>query len=380
MSPESFPTVDIDLTLESIEGIEWNAEADNEDDFPKLKASVSFAGSPRNMRVSSFTMCGRTGNLVIESGALEVKKKVRNGRCSLGADFGNTNVDFRRNQSSLTESSWASTSLPHLRLDSSLKSSATESTESMSIEEANRESSILPDGTICVESNPGIEVDASGSVDDSHLIMEGSLEWERCSSSRPDVVDINVSIQSEANEIVSEGVAHLVLYGMKSDSAVTTLDLRLKEKNILNLSIPEGSAFSMDSEKSLVSFGSNAFIRVQLTTIADKVESLDESIGSRTSSMQASKVHIGNLKERMSEPDLLKRAREQAAKDANPSMAPGVIPEESSSGGFFCTGFDLTQSLYHAFGFDKESPKMSNHLRSNMTFDSTIITRESLLI
>lgn len=382
MHSESFPTVDIDLTLESIEGIEWHAETDNfQDDFPKLKASVSFSGSPRNMRISSFTMCGRTGNLVVESGALEMKNKVSNGTYELAADFADINLELSRDQSSLTQSSsWASSSLPHLRLDSSLKSLATQSTASMSIEEANRESSILPDGKICVESNPGIEVDASGSVEDASMMMEENLEWERCCSNRPDVVDINVSIQTEENEIVSEGVAHLVLYGMQSDSAVTTLDLRLQEKNILNLSIPEGSALSMDSESFFISFGSNASIRVQLTTIADQVESLDESIGSRTSSLQAGKVHIGNLKERMSEPDLLQRARELAVEDANPSMAPGVTPQKASSSGFFCNGFDLTQSLYQTFGFDNESPKTSNHLRSNVTFDSTIITRESLLI
>ncbi|KAL3944952.1 MAG: hypothetical protein SGBAC_000986 [Bacillariaceae sp.] len=381
MPPESFPTVDIDLTLESIEGIEWHSEADNWDDIPKLKASVSFAGSPRNMRVSSFTMCGRTGNLVVESGSLEVKQTMSNGRFSMGADFGNTNVDFSRNQSSLTESSSASTSLPHLRLDSSLKSLATASTSSMSIEEANREFSTLPNGRICVDSNPGIEVDACGTVDASQLLMEESLEWERYSSNRPDVVDINISLQSEENEIVAEGVAHLVLYGMPGDSAVTILDLRLKEKNILNLSIPEGSAFSTDSEDSSILFGANASIRVQLTTIADNVESLDESIGSRTSSIQTGKVHIGNLKERMKGPEILQRAREKAAKhDENPSMAPGGVGEDLPRSGFFCNGGDLTHSLSYAFGFDKKRPSMAHNLRSNLTFDSTIITRESLLI
>ncbi|CAJ1954298.1 unnamed protein product [Cylindrotheca closterium] len=209
--------------------------------------------------------------------------------------------------------------------------------------------------------------------------MEESLEWERHSSNRPDVVDINVSLQSEENEIVAEGVAHLVLYGMQSESTVTTLNLRLKEKNILNLTIPEGSAVSTGSEKSSISFGRNAFVRVQLSTIADQVERLDMSISSRTSSMQTGKVHIGNLKERMKEPDLLKRAREQATKDVNPSMAPGVI-EEAPRFGFFCGGGNLTQTLYHAFGFERDSSNKANNLRSNMTFDSTIITRESLLI
>ncbi|KAG7353717.1 hypothetical protein IV203_003072 [Nitzschia inconspicua] len=64
----------IELTLQSVHGVIWKAAdkyASEENLVSRVKACVAFSGSAPNMKVSSFTMCPRTGNLVVESNGLE---------------------------------------------------------------------------------------------------------------------------------------------------------------------------------------------------------------------------------------------------------------------------------------------------------------------
>jgi hypothetical protein len=374
MSPNSPPKVDIDLTLQSVDGIIWHSEK-GDTDVPALRASVSFAGSPRNMQVSSFTMCGKTGNLVVESNQLEIKK-ADCGRYPMFATFGeNKDDDFCRRQSTFSTTS-SSSSLPHLRLDSSVKSLGTASTASMSIEDANRESFFFPDGRLLLESNPGVEVSVDGNADDSKLLVEQNLEWEMNSSDRPDIVELNLSLRTEDNEISKEGIAHLVLYGMQEESGVTILDLRLKEKSQAN---PKATPYH--TEKPSFSFAPNASIRIQLTTISDivlDIQTRDESTPKSESSHVMEAVEIGNLMERMKQLETIQAAKAEAAKNTFQPMAASMAPEESPRNRFFCGAVDFPQTLYHAFGFEKG--QKSDDLRPNFTFDSTILTRESLLI
>eukprot|EP00980_Cylindrotheca_fusiformis_P003297 scaffold743_cov117-Cylindrotheca_fusiformis.AAC.16 len=360
-------TVDIDLTLQSVDGIVWHSEK-GDTDVPVLRASVSFAGSPRNMQVSSFTMCGKTGNLVVESNHLEIKK-AHDGKYPMFASFGEAKAEeFSRKQSTFSTTSTAS-SLPHVRLDSSVKSLGTASTASMSIEEANRESLFLPDGRLLLESNPGVEVAANGQADDSMLSMEQSLEWDMNSSDRPDVVDLNVSLRTEDNEIVKEGIAHLVLYGMQEDSGVTTLDLPLKEKQ------PNPKTVSNHSKKQVFSFSPQAFIRVQLTTISDTVPDLPGGATSGLSSSIKGSVEIGNLVERMHQHEAVQAAKAEEAKNTFQPVAPSMAPAQSPQSRFFCGA--VPETFFDAFRCETKGQK-SNDLRPAFTFDSTIITRESL--
>lgn len=371
------PTVDIDLTLQSVDGIIWHSEK-GDTGVPALRATVSFAGSPRNMQVSSFTMCGKTGNLVVESNQLEIKKSDC-GNYPMFASFGENKVDeFARKQSSFSTTSSSSISLPHLRLDSSVKSLGTASTASMSIEEANRESFFLPDGRLLLESNPGVEVSANGEADDSKLVVEQNLEWQVNSSDRPDVIELNLSLQTEDNQISKEGVAHLVLYGMQEESAVTTLDLRLKEKNHSN---PEGVLDHPESNS--FSFSPHAYIRVQLTTISDSVPDIQErhrsSPNPAASSGKNDTVEIGNLMERMHQHEAIQAAKAEVAKNTFEPMAPSMAPLKTPKSRFFCGALELSQTFAEAFRFE-ESGQKSDDLRPASTFDSTIVTRESLFI
>lgn len=245
----------VELTLMSIHGVTWDI-GENEASPPTATVSVAFSGSASTMEISTSTMCGRTGYLVVESNPVRVgqpakgKNEELNSECKLFASFKDPTVRGRLGsatdcpRSALSQSNTP----PHMRL---WLLNSTSGLPAVPLESLNRDSRIIRNMSSFVESESGIS-----SFHPDKATNESDEEVEKLwdVSAMPEIVEMHVSLTSEDKKIHDDGIAHLVLFGSHEENGLVTLDLRIKKKNPVN----PGSL-----QKNL-SFGPDAYIRVQL--------------------------------------------------------------------------------------------------------------------
>jgi hypothetical protein len=355
------------LTLQSIHGI--LCKADEGHPYPPgVTAAVSFTGSASDMQVSSSTMCVRTGQLVVESNAMDFDKDSTNKRESSDYPMFATFDDPMEGRRSPTSDGSQSTSSsgfscrPHLTLKMPQKN---ETSPSVPLGAVNRDSRV-------------VESDGSSSVrsEESREFSRGpSVMWEE-GSDMPDIVELHISLRSEDNSICREGIAHLVFFGSQKELGNTTMDLRIKSKGPSNPNAP-----SKVTDQPLLCFESAACVRVQV-----EITSEDQPAPSPKHielSEHFDEQKIGNIMEQLREHEELAAARTKAA---NFTMNEEAVEKRRPFSKLFCQNGVEFRQTFQAF-FEALRPcdgKKRAHrggiVRMNSTMGSTIATRESLLI
>lgn len=368
----------VDLTLQSIHGIV------SDKDPRDVMAAVSFTGSASSMQVSSFTMCGHTGNLVIESNSLELDPDSSTGNdCDDARNSQPSNSKFlsfatfndpmegRRSLPScaMSTDSNASSYRPHLQLK---LSGPKPNAPKRSLATANKASAI--------QQNQSLSEDAS--VLSNDCSRGGSIHWEAECDAMPDIVELHVVLRNEDRSICQEGVAHLIFYGgNQREMGTTTMDLRIKNKRPLT---PEST--SNTPEDSSFSFAEDAFIRVVVdVSSSDRPAPSPEEI---RLSDHFDEQKIGNIMFKLKEHEEMAAAR---AMNIKLGLQNQDEPPKNTPRRMFCnSGLDFGETfrtIIDAFtrcegrrGKQSDTKSFMPILRTSSTMDSTIATRESLLI
>lgn len=293
----------IELTLQSVHGVLWNKPdseyASEENLISRVKACVAFSGSAPNMKVSSFTMCPRTGNLVVESNGLECDRSNTSSESAsmMSAKFDDpleTKQARRRLSSSQSASSGTtnSTYRPHLQFEMSRDEMKTTSKTTVSDRYHEKTSS-----------------SSSTSGEDGSIQLHVML--------RSDDLD--------ANSICVEGVATLKV-PEKFETLPVTLDLPITPKPTPSTN-EESSTGSMIEQQQhrysdSVRFDSSASIRVVLCLAPHQPQdglSQDPS-SSKTElvlSENLDEIQLGGMMKKMHEKEEIEDARIRAAKLLN---------------------------------------------------------------
>jgi len=360
----------VDLTLQSIHGI--NSKMNPYD----VTAAVSFTGSASNMQVSSFTMCGRTGNLLVESNVLEVAKEEgandasnevvrKSSEVSLFATFNDPIKGRRSLPSSGTSTSSNSSSRPHLKLK---LSESNPNVPKGTLSNINR--------TSAIKQNPSL-VEEGHSIKSSDGSRGPSIQWEGGGEAMPDIVELHISMRTSEHTLCHEGIAHLVFYGSKRELGVTTMDLRIKQKQPLHPDSPS------DPNNIFISFAEDAYIRVQVEITPDDhpAPAPEEIILSDHFDEQK----IGSIMTKLNEHEEMAAARAKAHKmtfEKHDELGKNV------SRRIFCNGLDFGETfraVVDVFTKCEGKKRRRNNrkgffpvLRATSTMESTIETRDSM--
>jgi len=363
----SFPTdmmvsptesgIKVDVTVLDITGI--MAESDIRD----ATATVSFTGTVSSMQVSSLNMCSRTGNLVIESKMLETVEPEehttsrtdaspieRDGtievisRRNLYAEFNDPMVGVGGGRRSMTScghstSSKSSSQRPHLQLILSSPQP-------------------VPQNKVLVTSR--------GGDDKVHSTMEN--------------VELHITLKNRDYSICTEGTACVTFDEDKQQMGTKTMDLAIR--------CCQDKDTREDDDPSPLTFSEDASIRININvTPADHPSPSPAEI---TFAEHCDQEEIDDFVSKLNhDPEITAEARSKVNKLKFPQQQQD---ENKGPRRMFCNaGLDFGETLRGVVDAltrcDKRTTKGwgKNHgiipiLRTNSTMDSTIETRDSLMI
>ena len=382
----------VELTIQSIHGVVGVGTAANQPmDFT---AAVSFKGSARNMQVSSFTMCGRTGNLVIESNPLEVDSTTAgedftpHRSLPLMATFSDPKEARHRSvqSCSMSTSSSSSSQRPHLKLK--ISGSKNRHVPQRSLTTVNRSS--------VVQQSPSQD-GGDGSTDGSRGV---SIYWEAENDVMPDIVELHIVVcknntnsDTEEDAICEEGIAHLLFYGSQSELGLTTMDLRIKKRQPQHVSATTTADLALHpSSSGSVSFLEDAYIRVQVdVTALDSTKQASDDLA--LSDRYEDEIKMRHIVSKLQEHEEMAALRAKVNRMGLDGAAAAEANEHNDSKfhrRFLCSSGldfgDTVRVLMDAFTKcdgkrrKKASKSLIPIIRTSSTMESTIETRDSLLI
>jgi hypothetical protein len=360
----------VEVTIKSIHGISCKSD-DVHSLPPALQASVAFKGSASSMRVTSFTISGRTGELVVQSSSMELDKEAaakvpsNDNEYRLLAAFDNplsgpppalalrsSSAESSSSASSSQRSSTSSSSSsPHLKIQVPTCRPSVSLSPNMD--------SIRPDAPTQSESTSGDDDPANPLSEDSSITEPKA----------PIALEFHVCIESECDGILHEGIAHLLFYGDEHFD-VKTLDLPIEWK----------TSPTTDAKDCSVSFHTDARVRIEIEMANEHpCRKIDLQL-----SDQLDETKMDGIMNQLRENEALAAVRARAVKLSLRDEAASKFPKV-----LFCnSGSELGLSFQAFFESIRRcgarrptSGKRSNRfniLRTTSTMATTIATRESL--
>lgn len=350
----------IDLTLQSIQGVGWRpcGTYGGSDAVPlsRIKAHVSFSGSAPNMKVSSFAMCPDKGKLVVESNTHEI------------VEISERETEINPHKTQLLNTTFTDP-FEEKRLHQRLSSNNSSSSNTSSSSYRPHLQFDLRKGN-CVEVgevnnwNPGATTDASDTG------PTPNPQHDR-------LIKLHISFRSvegDAIDICSEGVADLRLPEINFESFPLILDLPITPSTSINSTdIPQ------------VFFESSAYIRVHL----DDATKRQHDLATHTTASQeyvlsdhVDEIELVGMVRKIHEYEEMTKIRDDAAK---PNLFgaghKGVVRRR-----FWALQCDGTMDIKHSIqaffdemrGMRTKCVDPDQELFTNVTMTSTIVTRDSL--
>ena len=366
------PANAVELTLQSVHGVVWKPDkySAEENLIKRVKACVAFSGSAPNMQVSSFTMCPKTGNLVVGSNCLEAGvEPAAAGQAS----------DSQRTMSA--------------RFDDPLEASQAKQRPSLS---SSHSASSGASGSSC---RPHLQFELS---DDSSEVKatpdkyNGGIIPSNSSGDRS--IELQISLRSddpEASSIRHEGVAVLNVPA-KFENLPITLDLPIASRPEDAVAATEDSSTGslVENKSGMLNFDSSAYIRVVLCLAAHR---LQQGLSQDQSSSQPELVlsdnldmlQLGGMMKKMHEKEEIEDARMRAATLIKASNHDANEHKRRNSA-FFCNGSSGIGGCVQTFfeilkgcggqSRNLKTKDLNQDLFLNATMASTIDTRDSLEI
>lgn len=339
-------------------------------DSPQVTATVACGGSAKEIQVVSSTLCGYTGQLIVESEEILCRRR------NIVAEW----RDWER--SPITQRP-----RPHMRIR--LRRRNSDLLEPLT--KANRDSLVVACGTLNEQKNKAIDQEQ---VESSNSFSSGdsrrnSLIWtSESEETLPEILELKVRLRSKDPKYADQaGVAHLVVFGHEDDQDVHVMDLPVKSSPQLN-----GYQASNDSRPPAMVLGPSTRLRVIIRSFP-----LDESrlsyqrdeaapnLASLSSDSSASPTVLSFSKaelERNIRPtiDDFRSNVDNAFKLRNAGIpAQGENVDSSVMCGSLWSLQNLLLTIRHAITRCDDGADFGVQ-KSDLSVDSTIVTRESMML
>lgn len=189
----------IEVTLESLEGLQLTGSGDLHD----ISASITFSGSVPSMQVRSCSVCGHSGQLLIESECFELDESKPDGRAWISAKF--------------------SSQGPHLTVPLPPHQSEQQPLSvAKKLAESNRDCLVIKDD------NSEFMSIASSEMRRQHEVRRGaSVVWSADTTCLPEIVELTIRLSSEPQQM---GMSHLVVFSNEKERGCYTMELPIKQQ------------------------------------------------------------------------------------------------------------------------------------------------------
>ena len=215
----------IEVLIKSLDGIRIENESKKRPSLPWVTATVAFSGSASDMEVGSSSLCGITGQLIVESEPVVISSPDMFSKSpKLSAHW----IEERRN----------GTTQPDLIMRFS---NAGRERSGKSLQKGNRGAKFVKQGLESSQT-PSTFSETTASSSSHRDTFESSNEDEECDShsgvwsdsgdTMPDIVEMFVRLRhNEDGEetALCDGVAFLVVYGHEDDSGTHLLELPIRK-------------------------------------------------------------------------------------------------------------------------------------------------------
>ena len=304
----------LEVNIASLEGIGLQNPADirfaREGFAPQVTASVAFSGSVSDMEVGSSSVCGRTGQLQVESEALHIDQTAQFSpdQCWLRAEW--NDPASRHKPKALSSLGHAQ---PHLRVQLPNPTNNTLGACSPDMDQTNRDhsnnlhtplrrcDSSTSTSTTRSSSNSSSPVSTNSSTATSKSTNHHStasrgpsVVWSNAGAAvLPEIVELFVRLKSPLSGFVEEtGVAYLVVFGNEQHRGKFIMDLPIKRPSqSLQQHSPDGKGPSLvlsDQAKLrvIVKVRSLASSSSSSSTSSRKSSSLNTSVSTATTASE----------------------------------------------------------------------------------------------
>jgi len=307
----------LEVNIASLEGIGLQNPADirfaREGFAPQVTASVAFSGSVNDMEVGSSSVCGRTGQLQVESEALHIDQTAHFSpdQCWLRAEWNDPTC--RQKSKALSCSGHAQ---PHLRVQLPNRTNNLPGACSPDLDQTNRDHSTNRHTTPLkrchsstststttrssshssspVSTNSSTATSKSANLPSTTASRGPSVVWSNTGAAvLPEIVELYVRLKSPLSGFVEEtGVAYLVVFGNEQDRGKFIMDLPIKRPpQSLQQHSPDGKGPSLilsDQAKLrvVVKVRSLAAASCSSSTSSRKSTSLNTSVSTATTASE----------------------------------------------------------------------------------------------
>jgi hypothetical protein len=226
--PHSTPRASprIEVTIQSLHGIASNKSRDEwgriNDSFPRVTATIAFSGSASDMQVGSSTLCGTTGQLVIESKAAVIDTGALQSKHVSGLT-----AEWHEERSSANCG-------PHLTVG---LQECDPNACKIPLPSINRDSRVVKE-----YDSDSVSISTIDTPKHSPQSRGGSAFWSNSGAAAlPEIVELFVSLKTQDGSTdgqVWQGIAHLVVFGHEDDQGTFSMELPIKKPSHSELSTP----------------------------------------------------------------------------------------------------------------------------------------------
>lgn len=232
----------IEVLVQSLDGIRIDNEKTERPSYPWVTAAVTFSGSSRNMKVCSSSVCGITGQLLVESEPVIPSSLLTAESPRLAAQW----VEEEENGSVR----------PHLTMPFT---SAKDSSPKRSLEKGNRGANFVK-RELELSKTESTVTDSTGSTSGHDRAEDGdgdddecrsrSAVWSDSGATMPEIIEMYVRLRHNFDNMTAtlwDGVAFLVVYGHEEDRGSHVLELPIQKASFDRHELGQNSSFSNDS-------------------------------------------------------------------------------------------------------------------------------------
>jgi len=288
--------------VKSLEGIAFSSKPQSngrDRPIPFVTATVTFSGSQTEMQVGSSSVCGLTGQLMVESEPIHITDRYgtyRESQCWLKAEWQEDTL------------SAGVAVQPHLIMP---LPSRDPRIPKAPLTKSNRDSRIVK------ETLPGLDVSdtcstSSTLTESSKVLSPGrgsSAIWSNSGEAMPEIIELYIRLRSEDEgncEHLWQGVAYLVVYGTEEDRGTYTMDLPVRRPAYIDEMDRRGKG----SDEPSLKLTSKARVNVKVKVVPPKkrkrAKSIDMSFAESDSSGETDMIYSRSMLEEKLEPLLEK--------------------------------------------------------------------------
>lgn len=220
----------IEVLVQGLDGICIDKGENNSSErlsFPWVTATVAFSGSAPNMEVCSSSVCGVTGQLLVESEPVLIKTP----------QLLSTSAQASSPRLSAT---WDWTSLPHLTMPFT---SNNKEVPKKSLEKGNRGAkfvkrdlelsqtqSTVTETTSSTSEHHNDDDGSSDDLDAEDDCRSRSAVWSDSGATMPEIIEMYIRLRhdDDMSETLWDGVAFLIIYGHEKDRGTHVLELPIQ--------------------------------------------------------------------------------------------------------------------------------------------------------